>query len=672
MRLTSVLLTLLLPVALSAQTDGEAFQRMIEGKRQTTEALVRMARTITDAAAAEIRSADTWEAVRQQRREQMRDMLGLLPWPERTPLNVRITGTLDKGQYTVEKLAFESLPKIYATANLYVPKQRPAPLPAIIYVCGHAYSPHGNKAKYQRHGISFAKNGYVALVIDSIQIAETFALHHGIKNQVMFEWYSRGYTPAGVEVWNAIRAIDYLETRSEVDSDRIGITGRSGGAAMSWFTASVEPRIKVVVPVMGISTYAANVAADTQRLHCDCMFVINNWRHDMLHQGALIAPRPLLMMHGRQDLLFPELGYEEFEETVGALYRSLGRGEAFGNIVVDTAHADSDYLREQAIRWFDRHLKKAPERELDLEYTDAPEDSLAVFPAGPPADAENFRVHDTFLKTPPFRRFSTLDEWEQRRRQLLDVLKRSVFGGFPQTAGAVEVHRTKVEGSEQLSFESEPGVEIRALLRRPEEPKGRVPALLYIASDGDTPRGFNDMMRWVNSRDDSVRVMVYPRGVGELGWDHSFWKDTLRNAMHVGHTVDSLRLWDVLRAVEALRADEAVDPARITVLGRGISGMLGLYAAILDDGIHQVVLMNPPSTHLEGPIFLNVLRYLDLPEAAALLAPRRLNFYGRLPAAFESVRHVYSLYGNPDHLHLTMDIEAVLQGRYHHDFASGI
>lgn len=82
--------------------------------------------------------------------------------------------------------------------------------------------------------------------------------------------------------------------------------------------------------------------------------------------------------------------------------------------------------------------------------------------------------------------------------------------------------------------------------------------------------------------------------------------------------------------------------------------------------------MNPPSTHLEGPIFLNVLRYLDLPEAAALLAPRRLNFYGRLPAAFESVRHVYSLYGNPDHLHLTMDIEAVLQGRYHHDFASGI
>ena len=75
----------------------------------------------------------------------------------------------------------------------------------------------------------------------------------------MYDWYSRGYTPAGVETWNAMRAIDYLETRPEVDKNRIGMTGRSGGAAMSWFTAAVDPRIKVVSPIMGISTYAANL-----------------------------------------------------------------------------------------------------------------------------------------------------------------------------------------------------------------------------------------------------------------------------------------------------------------------------------------------------------------------------------------------------------------------------
>ena len=77
------------------------------------------------------------------------------------------------------------------------------------------------------------------LILDSIQIAETFALHHGVSSLEMYDWYSRGYTPSGVEVWNIIRALDYLETRSEVDPARMGITGRSGGAARSWFAGAV-------------------------------------------------------------------------------------------------------------------------------------------------------------------------------------------------------------------------------------------------------------------------------------------------------------------------------------------------------------------------------------------------------------------------------------------------
>ena len=117
------------------------------------------------------------------------------------------------------------MPRVYATANLYLPKNREGPLPTIIYVCGHAMGPHGNKAEYQRHGITLAKHGYAALIIDSIQIAETFALHHGILNNEMEWWYSRGYTPAGLEVWNVMRALDYLETRPEIDADRFGITG---------------------------------------------------------------------------------------------------------------------------------------------------------------------------------------------------------------------------------------------------------------------------------------------------------------------------------------------------------------------------------------------------------------------------------------------------------------
>ena len=625
----AALFVLLLP-PLAAQTDRDPYQRMAESKAQVSVYLAKVARAITDRAEDEIRDVATWEKVKGRRLEEMRDMLGLLPWPERTPLNVRITGTLDKGPYTIEKIAFESLPKIYVTANLYVPKVRRGRVPAVIYVCGHAGSPYGAKTQYQRHGISFAKNGYVCMILDPIQIAETFALHHGVRSQEMYDWYSRGYTPAGVEVWNAMRAIDYLGTRPEVDMERIGMTGRSGGAAMSWFAAAVDPRIKVVAPVMGISTYAANIPANTQRLHCDCMFAINSYAHDMIHQGALIAPRPLLMAHGRKDNLFPVAGYEEFERKVGALYLAYSRPEDFRNIVVDTAHQDSDYLREQVIRWFDRFLMKIPERKLDIDYTNAPDESLAVFGGKPPADALNYRVHEIFTARAP-----------ARRTELQDLLRTKVFGAMLSEPSDFPVRRT--------------------VLWRPAKPSGAAPGLLYIASDGEDDLAIHDLLGPARSRRASVGMVVWPRGVGAVPWDKTFWKDTLRNAMHIGQTVDSMRLADVLKAVGALRAENGVDARRIMVTGKGISGALALYAAILDERIEQVTLIDPPVSHVQGPIFLNILRYTDLPGAAALVAPRRINFYARRPEA----------YGKLESTFVTMDLAAVLEGRYDHNFSSG-
>ena len=239
-RIPTFVLLLLFAIPLSAEDKPNPYERMLKSKQQVTEYLIREARRITDAAAQEISSKENWEKVREQRRKETLQMLGLDPLPPRTPLNIQITGVIDQPEYTIEKIAFESMPQVFVTANLYVPKKRDGPLPTVIYVCGHAYSPHGDKVMYQRHPITLARHGYVAMIIDSIQIAETFALHHGVLNNEMYDWYSRGYTPAGVEVWNVIRALDYLETRPEVDKARFGITGRSGGAAMSWFAAAVR------------------------------------------------------------------------------------------------------------------------------------------------------------------------------------------------------------------------------------------------------------------------------------------------------------------------------------------------------------------------------------------------------------------------------------------------
>ena len=641
---------------------------MLESQAQVLNHLKAEARKVTASAADELSSRQSWEPVAAQRRRELRDMLGLEPPPPKAALNVRITGTIDRGDYFIEKIAFESLPKIYVTANLYVPKS-PGPKPAILYVCGHAMSPHGAKTSYQRHGHTLAKHGYVAMLIDPIQIAETFALHHGILNNEMDEWYARGYTPAGLEIWNMIRAMDYLETRPEVDAARFGVTGRSGGAAMSWFSAAVDERIKASVPVMGISTYAANLEENTQILHCDCMFAINSWMQDMLHQGGLIAPRPLMMAHGKQDKLFPIPGYEEFERVMGRLYDGYGHHERFRNVVVDTPHQDSDFLRAESVKWFDQFLAEVPAREIDVTFQEVPPAELTVFGGKPPADALNYRAHELFIPPPPEPRFSTLAAWEMRKTELLQTLRTRVFGAFPSAEPqANDTGRSAANGYAALSIQTEPGIEVEAQLRMAKEPAG--PALLYVASDGEDDVAIRDVLRQIGGNGPNSVMILRPRGVSEVPWSKKARKDMDRNAMHLGRTVDSMRLWDVLQGAKVLRGKTG--GAEVVVTGIGVSAALALYAGVLDEQIAQVILFDAPSTHVDGPIFLNVLRYTDLPEAAALMAPRRVTFYSRIPEAYRVTQGIFALHGKPGHFALTMSLEGALNGRFDHGYSSGL
>jgi dienelactone hydrolase len=666
MRTTILTSMLFLLIGTAATTDvANPYERMRSSREEILSWMNVEARRITDVAAAEMESRETWEPGMERRRREMREMLGLEPGPRKSDLNVRITGKIERDEYSIEKIAFESLPRVYVTANLYLPRERSGKVPAVIYVCGHAFNEFGAKASYQRHPITLARHGYAAMILDPIQIAETFALHHGILNSELYDWYARGYTPAGLEVWNVIRALDYLETRPEIDAERFGITGRSGGAAMSWFSAAVDQRLKVVVPIMGNSTYAANVENNTQRRHCDCMFVVNHRLHDMLHQGALIAPRPLFMAHGRQDLLFPVPGYEEFERVVGRLYESYGRPGDFRNLVVESGHQDSELLRAEAVKWFDRHLMGIPEREIDVAVDELPHRDLAVFEGPPPPDALNFRVHEFFVPEAAPRAPSTRDAWTVRRAELLGKLRDEIFAAFPagdMPPSLVEGAMAAPEGFVARSFTSEPGITIQTLLRKPENAAG--PALLYVASDGEDWPAIQDTLREVLGERNPIMV-VWPRGVGEVPWPKKFWKDVQRNAMHLGRTVDSMRLWDVMLAARALASETG---SEIVAAGDGVSGALGLYAGILEEGISQAILINAPTSHRRAPHFLGILRLTDLPEAAALMAPRRVTFYGVLPEEFGLTREIFGLLGLQDRCRLSMSLYGALNGRFDHDF----
>ena len=208
-----------------------------------------------------INSREDWQTARPKLRAQLFEMLSLDPMPPRTDLKPVITGKLEREDFIVEKLHFQSSPGLYVTANFYLPAKIDKPLPTVLYVCGHAVIKtngisYGNKVGYQHHGAWFARNGYACLIIDTIQLGEIEGIHHGTYREGMWWWNSRGYTSAGVEAWNCIRALDYLETRPEVDKSRFGVTGRSGGGAYSWWVAALDDRIKVAAPVAGITDLA--------------------------------------------------------------------------------------------------------------------------------------------------------------------------------------------------------------------------------------------------------------------------------------------------------------------------------------------------------------------------------------------------------------------------------
>jgi X-Pro dipeptidyl-peptidase (S15 family) len=219
-----------------------------------------------------LKSAEDWKQARPRFVQEYFDMLGLWPLPEKTPLHATITRTLDRGDYAVEMLHYQSRPGLYVTANLYRPAKVEAGqrLPAILYVCGHSgRGRNGNKTAFQSHGIWFARHGYVCLIVDTLQLGEIAGIHHGTYREGRWWWLSRGYTPAGVECWNGVRGIDYLVSRPDVDPGRIGVTGISGGGAATFWIAAADERVKVAVPVSGMADLFSYVPNRVINGHCD-------------------------------------------------------------------------------------------------------------------------------------------------------------------------------------------------------------------------------------------------------------------------------------------------------------------------------------------------------------------------------------------------------------------
>jgi hypothetical protein len=205
MKLNRVIISVLVIVSSFVPSSARGQQKSAPasspGDRMIDEYLAADAEVVARHVFEGVSTPEEWAAVRPRLKREFFQMLGLWPVPERTPLHATVTGTVEReGPVVIEKIHFQSRPGLYVTGNLYRPKDVKNKLPTILYVCGH--SPRGrdgNKTAFQDHGMWFARHGYVALLIDTLQLGEVAGVHHGTYNLGRWWWQAAGYTSAGVE-----------------------------------------------------------------------------------------------------------------------------------------------------------------------------------------------------------------------------------------------------------------------------------------------------------------------------------------------------------------------------------------------------------------------------------------------------------------------------------------
>ncbi len=589
-----------------------------------------------------IGSLDAWKAKRPELQRQLREMLGLDPLPDRTDLRVRITGTFETPEFVVEKILYQASPGLYVTGNLYRPRSVPQPAPAILYVCGHAQVEKngvifGNKTHYQHHAAWYAANGYVCFVLDTLQLGELAGLHHGTYRQGMWWWQSRGYTPAGIEAWNAIRAIDYLSTRSEVDPRRIGVTGRSGGGATTWWVGALDDRVAAVVPVAGITDLQDHVVDGVVEGHCDCMYYHNTYRWDFTLLAALVAPKPLLVENTNHDPIFPEDGVRRIFKTLENVYQWYGASDRLGLVIGQGGHVDSQEIRHPSFAFMNQWLKgtetkiEEPDRHIAME-------SLKVLAINerPPGE-RNSTVHETFVPQATLPAVpKTVEELTRDQTQWLSDVKRLVFAGWPRDSDVVPLEvKLEKDGLDEgnrlraFAYTSQEGIRLKLWVATREGTHKPKTWRVHVALTTDWLQDVTipELRKsFGGPADDEALVVVTPRGVGFEGQGPKKDAHIRRRFALLGQTLAGMQVWDIRRALASLRTLEEFDASTpLSLEGERQGASVALWAAVFEPIVDVVRLEDPPATVRDGPAFFSLDRVLTMPQAVALVAPRHVH-----------------------------------------------
>jgi len=600
-------------------------------------------------------SRTEWEERRKKLRAAMFAALGTLP-DQACDLMPKEVGVLKRDGYHIEKLLFQSRPDVWVTANAYVPEATKGKVPAVLVVHGHWPGARRDPV-VQARCLGLVKLGFFVLAVDAFGSGERYTkpalgTYHGALYGSTL--WPAGLTLLGCQVYDNRRAVDYLRTRPEVDGERLGITGASGGGNQTMYAGALDERFRAVVPVCSVGTYQAYLQAAC----CVCEVLPGALRFaeegDVL---SLVAPRALLVINATQDGFQFSVG--EAEKSIARarpVFKLLDAEPKLKHATFESPHAYNQAMRETMYGWMARWLrdegegKPIPEPKHDIE---KPED-LAVFPddrrpAGflyPPnlaaREARALLAKVTGVKP------DHPEDWESTAVHMRTQLRKQVFGEFPP-APKPEAKLGKSEKvgdviTRSLILHPEPEMPLPVLHRHDTISRHHdAPACILLHLDGKSAALKHPLAAalvdkgWaVSAPDLRATGDTKPEGGAIAGApDHH----QAEHALWLGRPLLGQWVFDVQCLLDWLAIQPGLDKRRFVVVGLGQAGLVAISAAgLLDDRISAAAAVEtpasyitesayPPGTHM-ALLVPGIMRVGDVPQLAALAAPRRLVIAG--------------------------------------------
>ncbi len=602
-------------------------------------------------------------------RSQLWELLG--GRPEETPLNPRVTGTIERNGYRIEKLIFESMPQIYVTANLYIPTAGKPPFPAILAPLGH--TANGKAAmRYQYTFQTLARKGYVVLTWDPFGQGERTQYLQPGTNHTRFHAISMEHTQAGRPMvlfgntfalylaWDGIRGLDYLLTRPEVDAQRMGCTGQSGGGTMTMFLGALEPRIHAAVAIEGNFENVAGPFYDPPGAIADSETDVVGSLPLRMDRGDLLAafaPKPMLICYTRHDEgetygpVNTEATEENYDELV-RIYGILGAKDKVQLFTGDLPHGMDFFSRRAIYGWFNRWFDKMDAGVEEAEYDDGPDIALNATTTGQVSTSLRGRSvvqlnsdrARNLLPASPFRTAADPSLARGQVRAQLASLLALPSRRTPLRSQTISTNVRRKQHIEEIQFESEPGVRITGWFVEPQDGADRHPCVLYI-SDGfanesvGEPSPFDEMISRghavcaISTRGTGLSVPRPPSGGPNFYHQMDLHERFAWSNLVLGTCVIGQRVWDILRTFDYLASRPDVDASQIRLIGQEEAGLAALMAAVLDSRARSLLLTGTVVSYMSivesqdyslrlAWFVPGILRHFDVPDLSAAIYRR--------------------------------------------------